>query len=55
VGDHPNADKLYALAVDVGEASPRSVVAGLKTNYGPDELLERRVVVLCNLKVTDFK
>ncbi len=44
------ADKLYRLLVDVGEGSPRQIVAGLRLHYKPEELLDRMVVVVANLK-----
>ncbi len=46
---HPAADKLYVLEIDVGETAPRTVVAGLRASYAPEELLSRRVVLLANL------
>ena len=48
--DHPNADKLLILTVDIGEAAPRQVVAGIKGSYQASELVGRRVVVVANLK-----
>ena len=49
VADHPSADKLYVLEIDVGENAPRTVVAGLKSSYRPDSLLGHRVTLLANL------
>ncbi len=46
---HPSADKLYVLEVDLGEATPRTIVAGLRSSYSPEELVGRRVSVLANL------
>ncbi len=46
---HPSADKLYVMEVDVGEPSPRTVVAGLRSSYTPEQLTGRRVVLLANL------
>lgn len=46
--DHPNADKLILLRVDVGEE--RQLVAGLKGYYHPEELVGKKVVVFVNLK-----
>jgi methionyl-tRNA synthetase len=46
---HPSADRLYVLEVDVGEPSPRTVVAGLRTSYTPEQLVDRRIVLLANL------
>ncbi len=45
------ADKLLKLSVDVGEGSPRTIVAGIAEAYPePDELVGRNVVVVANLK-----
>lgn len=43
------ADKLLRLQLDVGEAAPRQVFAGIKKHYEPADLTGRRVVVLANL------
>ncbi len=50
VQDHPDADKLYLLNVDIGEESPRQIVAGLKAYYPREKMLGRRVLVVSNLK-----
>ncbi len=50
VEDHPDAEKLYVLSIDVGEGTPRALVAGLKKHYSPDELKGRSLIILCNLK-----
>ncbi len=47
-GDHPNADKLLVLKVDLGDEK-RQIVAGLKGYYRPDQLLGRNVVLVSNL------
>lgn len=49
VAVHPSADKLYVLEIDVGEPSPRTVVAGLRPSYRPEELTGQAVVLLANL------
>jgi methionyl-tRNA synthetase len=46
--DHPNADKLIVLHVDVGEK--RQIVAGLKGYYDPEDLVGKKVIVFVNLK-----
>ncbi len=46
---HPNADKLLLLQVDLGEESPRQVVAGIKAHYAPEALVGKRIVVVANL------
>lgn len=50
VEEHPNADKLQILKVDVGEETPRILVAGLKEHYTADELEGELVVVVTNLE-----
>ncbi len=48
--DHPNADRLFVLKVDIGDGTPRQVVAGIKGAYQAAELVGKRVVVVANLK-----
>ncbi len=48
--DHPDADKLVVLRVDVGEDSPRTAVAGLKAHYSNEEMQGKTVVVVTNLQ-----
>jgi len=43
------ADKLLHLHVDIGEAEPRSIVAGIATAYEPEALVGRKVVIVANL------
>ncbi len=43
------ADKLLHLAVDIGEAQPRSIVAGIAEAYQPEALVGRKVVIVANL------
>ncbi len=50
VEDHPNADKLYVLKVDLGESEDRTLVAGLKPYYEPDALTGKQLVVVANLE-----
>lgn len=48
---HPKADRLLVLTLDVGEPTPRQVVAGIRQSYEqPAELIGRQVVVVANLK-----
>ena len=48
--DHPNADRLLVLTVDVGDGMSRQVVAGIKGSYQASELVGKSVVVVANLK-----
>ena len=50
VAKHPDADKLLLVKVDLGEAEPRQVVAGMAEFFAPDELTGRQVVLVANLK-----
>jgi methionyl-tRNA synthetase len=38
------------LSVDIGEAEPRSIVAGIAKAYEPESLVGRKVVIVANLK-----
>jgi len=44
------ADKLMHMKVDIGEAEPRTIVAGIAEGYAPAELLNRKVVIVANLQ-----
>ncbi len=48
---HPHADKLYVLTIDVG-GEEKTIVAGIKNYYAPEELAGRRIVVVNNLAPT---
>ena len=50
----PKKDKLLLLTVDIGEPSPRTIVAGLALSFTPEQLVGRRVVVVANLAPRDF-
>lgn len=47
---HPDADSLYVEQINVGEASPRTVVSGLVKHIPLEQMQNRMVVLLCNLK-----
>jgi methionyl-tRNA synthetase len=44
------ADKLLHLKVDIGEAEPRTIVAGIAEAYSPEQMLGRKVVIVANLQ-----
>lgn len=50
VSRHPDADALYLEKIDVGEANPRTIISGLVRFVPIEEMQDRMVVVLCNLK-----
>jgi methionine--tRNA ligase beta chain len=47
--DHPKADKLLVLKVDLG-GEQRQLVAGIKGHYQPQDLVGRNIVVVTNLQ-----
>jgi len=47
--DHPKADRLYILRVDLG-GEIRTLVAGIKPWYRKEELLGKHIIVLVNLE-----
>ena len=49
VQDHPNADRLYVVILDVGDKTKR-VVAGIKSAYTKEELVGKQVVLVDNLE-----
>jgi len=55
VKDHPKADKLYLLQIDLGEFGKRIIVAGIKTNYSIDELKGKNIVIVANLKPAEIR
>jgi len=42
--------KLIKLSIDIGENKPRTLVAGLKEYYKPEELVGKTIIVVANLK-----
>lgn len=43
------ATKLLRLTVDIGEAEPRQILAGIAESYAPEDLVGRKIVVVANL------
>jgi methionyl-tRNA synthetase len=46
----PKSDKLLLLTVDIGEEKPRQILAGIAQYYEPEQMLNRKVVIVANLK-----
>jgi methionyl-tRNA synthetase len=44
------ADKLLHMKVDIGEAQPRTIVAGIAEGYQPEQMVGRKVVIVANLQ-----
>ena len=56
VEDHPNADKLYLLEVDLGkDLGHRKIVAGLKKYYKPKDLKGKLCTVFVNLQPAEIR
>src|SRR4030042_6663332 len=49
VNDHPNADRLYVITIDLGDRL-KQVVAGIKSSYQKENLIGKQVVVVDNLE-----
>jgi methionine--tRNA ligase beta chain len=49
VADHPDADKLYVITVDVGDKT-KQIVAGIKPGYTKEELIGKQIVIVDNLQ-----
>tara|TARA_B100000700_G_scaffold16634_1_gene16458 strand:- start:1871 stop:2203 length:333 start_codon:yes stop_codon:yes gene_type:complete len=51
----PEADKLVKLILDVGELGEKTVFAGIKAAYKLEELVDKYVVLVNNLKPRQMK
>jgi len=47
--EHPNADKLLLLQLQVGEVE-KQIVAGIRGHYDPEALVGREIVIVNNLQ-----
>lgn len=47
---HPDADNLYCLKVNVGEEKVRDICGGMRKKKSIEDLLNKHVIVLANLK-----
>ncbi|KAK6332362.1 G4 quadruplex nucleic acid binding protein [Orbilia brochopaga] len=47
---HPDADSLYVSTINCGDAEPRTICSGLRNHIPLEEMQQRFVVVVCNLK-----
>jgi methionyl-tRNA synthetase len=45
----PKADKLLRFTIDLGEAQPRQILAGIAQYYEAEKLIGRKVIVVANL------
>jgi tRNA-binding EMAP/Myf-like protein len=42
--------RLFCEEIDIGEAEPRRIASGLREHYTLEEMLGRKLIVVCNLK-----
>ena len=47
--------KLLKLTIDLGEAAPRTLAAGIAKNYAPASLIGRQIIVVANLAPRPLK
>jgi methionyl-tRNA synthetase len=50
VKDHPNADTLYMLHLDLGKLGKRVIVAEMKQHYSKEEINGKKIIIVTNLK-----
>lgn len=50
VWEHESSEKLWCEKIDLGEDEPRQILSGLRAFYKKEEMKDRHVLVLCNLK-----
>lgn len=58
VWNHASADKLFCEEVDIAEEGadgPRQIASGLRGHYTLEEMQDRKVLVLCNLKAAKMQ
>ena len=51
----PDADKLYKLTIDVGELGERTICAGIKQHYKPEDLEGKQIIIIANLEPRKLK
>ena len=54
VNNHPKADKLLVLKIDIGN-EVRTIVAGIKNYYEREELMDKKVIVITNLEQKELR
>lgn len=53
VWNHESADKLFCEKIDVGEETgPREIASGLREHYTLEDMKDKLVLVVCNLKAS---
>ncbi len=55
VEQHPEGTLLYILTLDTGDEEPRQIVSSIVPFYKPEELLNKNIVLVYNLKPANFR
>lgn len=55
VWKHPGADALYVEEIDIGEPNPRQIVSGLAKFLSEEQMMNRKVIVLANVKASKVR
>lgn len=50
----PRTSKLYKIQVDLGEIGVKQTISSLVGYYAPEELINKRIIFLTNLKPAKF-
>jgi methionyl-tRNA synthetase len=49
VNDHPAADRLYVMTIEVGDKR-KQIVAGIKSSYKKEDLVGKQIVIVDNIE-----
>lgn len=55
VDSHPGGSFLYILTLNTGDEEPRQIVSSIVPFYKPEELLNKHIVLVYNLKPANFR
>lgn len=55
VEQHPGGTMLYILTLDCGDQEPRQIVSSIVPFYKPEELQDKHIVLVYNLKPANFR
>ena len=55
VEQHPGGTMLYILTLDCGDEEPRQIVSSIVPFYKPEELQDKHIVMVYNLKPANFR
>jgi methionine--tRNA ligase beta chain len=49
VREHPNADRLWIVTVDLGDGKTKTIVAGIRKDCTREDLIGKTIIVVANL------